>query len=52
MLKQTNVFQFTRFKRTIAHQGQVLGISNQLPQKRKLLKCSHCDETFKSTQGI
>ena len=49
MLNQTSIFQFKGFKRTILHQGQVLDISNQPPQKRKLLKCLHCDETFKST---
>ena len=52
MSKQTSIFQFKGFKRTIVHQGQVLDISNQPPQKRKLLKCPHCDETFKSTQGL
>ena len=52
MSKQTSIFQFKGFKRTIVHQGQVLDISNQPPQKRKLLKCPHCDATYKSTQGL
>ena len=52
MSKQTSIFQFKVFKRITVHQGQVLNISNQPPQKRKLLKCSHCDEVFKSTQGL
>ena len=52
MSKQTSIFQFKGFKRTIVHQGQVLDFSNQPPQKRKLLKCPHCDETFKNTQGL
>ena len=52
MSRQTSIFQFKGFKRTTAHQSQVLDISNQLPQKRKLLKCPHCDKTFKSTQGL
>ena len=52
MSNQTAISQFKEVKRTIVHQGQVLDISNQPPQKRKLLKCSHCAETFKSTQGL
>ena len=52
MSKQTSIFQFKKFKRTVVHQGQVLDISNQSPQKRELLKYFHCDETFKSTQGL
>ena len=52
MSKQTSIFQFKGFKRTILHHGQILDISNQPPQKRKLLKCPHCDEKFKSTQGL
>ena len=52
MSKQTSIFWFKVFKRTIVHQGQVLDISNQPPQKRKLLKYPHCDEIFKSTQGL
>ena len=52
MSKQTSIFRFKVFKRTVVHQGQVLDISNQPPQKRKLLKCPHCGETFKSTQGL
>ena len=52
MSKQTSILQFKGFKRTILHQGQVLDINNQPPQKRKLLKCPHCDETLKSTQGL
>ena len=55
MSKQTSIFQFKgfkRFKRTILHQGQVVDISSQPPQKKNLLKCSYCDETFKSAQGL
>ena len=55
MSKKTNIFQFKgfkRFKRTIVHQGQVVDISSQPPQKKNLLKCSYCDETFKSAQGL
>ena len=51
MSKQTSIFQFKGFKRTIAHQGQAVDISSQPPQKN-LLKCSYCDETFKSAQGL
>ena len=40
MSKQTSIFRFKVFKRTVVHQGQVLDISNQPPQKRKLLKCN------------
>ena len=50
MSKQTSILPFKGFKRTIVHQGHVLDISNQPSQKRKLLKCPHCDETFKSIQ--
>ena len=47
MSRQISIFQFKGFKRTIiVHQSQVLDISNQLPQRRKLLKCPHCDEAF------
>ena len=48
MSNQTAISQFKEVKRTIVHQGQVLDISNQPPQKRKLLKCSHCAETLKA----
>ena len=51
MSKQTSIFQFKGFKRTIVHQGQVVDIRSQPPQKN-LLKCSYCDETFKSAQGL
>ena len=52
MSKQTSIFQFKGFKRTIVHQGQVVGISSQPPQKNNLLKCSYCDERFKSAQEL
>ena len=52
MSKQTSIFQFKGFKRTIVHQGQVKDISSQPPQKKNLLKCSYYDETFKSEQGL
>ena len=52
MSKQTSIFQFKGFKGTIAHQGQVVDISSQPPEKKNLLKCSYCDETFKSAQGL
>ena len=52
MSKQTSIFQFRGFKRTIVHQGQVVDISIQPPEKQNLLKCSYCDETFKSAQGL
>ena len=52
MSKQTSNFQFKGLKRTIVHQGQVVDISSQPPQKKNLLKYSYCDERFKSAQEL
>ena len=49
MSKQTSIFQFKGFKRTI-HQGQY--ISNEPPKQMNLLEYPHCEEIFKNNQGL